>query len=304
VNYPALWAAFKAKYHKSYTSAQEKTRYAAYVARAQRASAKEVRRAARHAAKEKATGKKQVTSRKKKFSVDNGIFGDMTDAKFQSLNAGRPKKNAVHAKIKVYKPTARKPLKHTALKGKPTVVKSRFAQRGGKPLVPADIPKVSTVSRPRDVGANGPKPRAGGGESVANTGVDDKSMAADNYGEWTATRRKQPWIQDEREIVMLHDLRRLFPFGKDNGGTIVRNQGLCKSCWAQAAVEHAQAIIAVTYVQASMDATMRSVRLSAQQIIDCTRTADDTGCNGGTVAGQLPLRHAGIRMHTKFEQRI
>jgi hypothetical protein len=294
-DYPKLWAAYKKQYKKKYTPAQEKTRYAAFVARATRAAAKEARAAARTAAKEKATGKKKPASKqrkagKRKFTAGNAVFGDMTDAKFKSLNGGRPKKNAAHAKFKVFDPKKpRRPLKKGAAGAssakKPTTKKARFAQLGASPLSPLNIPKVSTIAAPRDAGSSGPK-RAGSGDSTAGTGVDAKSMAADKQGFWDRfVGYTAPWSNGESGVMITYDLRNMFPFGRDDA--IVRNQGLCRSCWAQASAEHAQAIIAVgTNYDKQRDMNARNPRLSAQQIIDCARTADDTGCNGGTVAGQ------------------
>lgn len=177
-----------------------------------------------------------------------------------------------------------------AAAARPATARARFAQLSSGQ---APLPDPHSIVK-RDGGASGRK----GGASGRKGGDGSQSTDA---GANSADLLDQGWTGGGPLNIpgtkMLYDFVSLFP-------PIVRNQEECQSCWATAATEHLQAVLIVTsmlptYTPMSGAYTINTIidafhsptggaknaRLSAQQVIDCARTADDTGCSGGTVIG-------------------
>ena len=77
--------------------------------------------------------------------------------------------------------------------------------------------------------------------------------------------------------------------------TPVKDQGECGSCWAFTAVT----------VQESMEAIQNEKapeRLSEQEAVDCARTADSQGCNGGWMSDYWDYTKSGARSYDNYPE--
>jgi len=74
------------------------------------------------------------------------------------------------------------------------------------------------------------------------------------------------------------DIPRSVDWKKKGAVTEVKNQGLCGDCWAFSATGALEGLEFLTTQQ-------KPTPLSEQQLVDCTRSAGEAGCGGGTMSG-------------------
>lgn len=174
---------------------------------------------------------------------------------------------------------------------KATVPGLRFAEKRIllEATAVASLPSPYAVRGPPDGGQNrGTGMTGGGGSGVEPSAIDFGNDL--NPAGWT------PRTGGFRgaNVKMVHDLSTThFP-------DIIRNQGKCLGCWAATAVEHFQAVLSATQAEPPGFGGM-NIRLSIQQLIDCSTARDTYGCQGGSISGAFEyLSVKGINAATAY----
>jgi len=114
-----------------------------------------------------------------------------------------------------------------------------------------------------------------------------------NYEERMAQRRARNQTREER-VVDVRALPSSWDWRSHGAVTAIKNQGQCGGCWSFSATGAMEGVHKIS--------TDRLVGLSEQNLLDCTTSYGNDGCNGGAMqyAFEYVIRNGGIDTESSY----